>query len=311
MGRLEVRGVSVGYDDIGGRGSGGVPLVLVHGHPFDRTMWRPQTHAFPGQRVIAPDLRGYGATTVVPGVTPLDAFAHDLAALLDRLGVARATLCGLSMGGQIVLEFHRLFPERVAGLVLADTFAQADTPQGRKERNDRADTLLRDGMAGYAHAVLDSMVAPATVRDLPEVAAHVLDMMLAAPPRAPPRPARTGRTTRLHPHARRNHRTDPGRRRPRRHLHPGRRRALPVRADPRRPARRDRGRGPPPQPGTPGRLQPGAGRSAGRGERRLSARKSPGKPRKAAQTPGNGPRLTRSAGPAGASPAGRTPAAPG
>lgn len=180
MGRLEVRGVSVGYDDIGGRG--GVPLLLVHGHPFDRTMWRPQTHAFPGQRVIAPDLRGYGATTVVPGVTPLDAFAHDLAALLDRLGLARATLCGLSMGGQIVLEFHRLFPERVAGLVLADTFAQAETPQGRKERNDRADTLLRDGMAGYAHAVLDSMVAPATVRDLPEVAAHVLGMMLAAPP---------------------------------------------------------------------------------------------------------------------------------
>ncbi|MEE4544956.1 alpha/beta fold hydrolase [Streptomyces sp. V4-01] len=156
---------------------------MVHGHPFDRTMWAPQLHALGARhRMIAPDLRGYGRSTVVPGITPLDTFARDLAALLDHLGIERAALCGLSMGGQIVLEFHRLFPERVAGLVLADTFAQAETPQGRKERNDRADALLRDGMSGYAHAVLDSMVAPATVRDLPDVAAHVLRMMLGAPP---------------------------------------------------------------------------------------------------------------------------------
>ncbi|WSR66895.1 alpha/beta hydrolase [Streptomyces sp. NBC_01198] len=167
------------YDDTGG---GGEALLLVHGHPFDRTMWRPQQHAAPGHRVITPDLRGYGGSQVVPGVTPLDTFARDLAALLDRLDVERAVLCGLSMGGQIVLEFHRLFPDRVAGLVLADTFAQAETDQGRQERNERADQLLRDGMAGYAHQVLDSMVSPATVANLPEVAGHVLRMMLAAPP---------------------------------------------------------------------------------------------------------------------------------
>jgi pimeloyl-ACP methyl ester carboxylesterase len=192
-----VNGITIGYDDTGAAtgpaptpgadsraDSGGAPpVLLVHGHPFDRTMWRPQlAGAFPGHRLIAPDLRGYGRTTVVPGSTALDTFALDLAALLDRLGVRRATLCGLSMGGQIVLEFHRLFPERVAGLVLADTFAQGETPRGRQERRERADLLVREGMAGYAHEVLDSMVAPATVRDLPEVAAHVRDMMLGAPP---------------------------------------------------------------------------------------------------------------------------------
>ena len=173
-----VNGITMGYDDTG-RGDA---LLLVHGHPFDRTMWHPQLAAVPGHRLIAPDLRGYGETTVVPGITPLSTFAHDLAALLDHLGVARATLCGLSMGGQIVLEFHRLFPRRVTGLVLADTFAQGETDQGRKERNDRADRLLREGMAGYAYDVLDSMIAPANVTALPEVAAHVLGMMLAAPP---------------------------------------------------------------------------------------------------------------------------------
>jgi pimeloyl-ACP methyl ester carboxylesterase len=161
----------------------GVPVLMVHGHPFDRSMWAPQLHALGARhRMVAPDLRGYGASTVVPGITPLDTFARDLAALLDHLGIPRAVLCGLSMGGQIVLEFHRLFPDRVAGLVLADTFAQGETPEGRKERNDLADTLLRDGMSAYAHGVLDSMIAPATVRDRPGVAAHVLRMMLAAPP---------------------------------------------------------------------------------------------------------------------------------
>lgn len=175
-----INGITMTYDDTGA--GGGTALLLVHGHPFDRTMWRPQQDAAPGHRVVTPDLRGYGATQVVPGVTPLSTFAHDLAGLLDHLGERRAVLCGLSMGGQIVLEFHRLFPERVAGLVLADTFAQGETDQGRKERNERADRLLREGMSGYAHEVLDSMVAPATVANLPDVAGHVLGMMLAAPP---------------------------------------------------------------------------------------------------------------------------------
>lgn len=181
MASADVGGITVGYDDSGAGPDG--TLVLVHGHPFDRTMWAPQQRAFAGRvRVIAPDLRGYGRSGVVPGTTPLGVFAHDIAALLDRLAVPRATLCGLSMGGQSVLEFHRLFPERVAGLVLADTFAQGETPQGRAERNARADALLRDGMAPYAHSVLDSMLTPANVAALPDVAAHVLRMMLGTPP---------------------------------------------------------------------------------------------------------------------------------
>lgn len=174
-----INGIAMTYDDTGDSGDA---LLLVHGHPFDRTMWRPQQNAAPGHRVITPDLRGYGGSQVVAGKTPLSTFARDLAGLLDHLQVRQAVLCGLSMGGQIVLEFHRLFPGRVAGLVLADTFAQGETDRGRKERNERADQLLRDGMSGYAHEVLDSMVSPATVADLPEVAGHVLDMMLAAPP---------------------------------------------------------------------------------------------------------------------------------
>ncbi|WP_455358513.1 alpha/beta fold hydrolase [Streptomyces sp. SYSU K21746] len=170
-----------GYDDTGrGDARSGDPLVLVHGHPFDRTMWTPQLAAFgETHRVIAPDLRGYGTSSVEPGVTPLSAFASDIAALLDHLGVERFVLGGLSMGGQIAMECYRLFPERVSGLILADTFPAAETEAGRAARNETADRLLREGMAGYADEVLYKMVAPDSD---PDTAAHVHRMMCGTDP---------------------------------------------------------------------------------------------------------------------------------
>jgi pimeloyl-ACP methyl ester carboxylesterase len=175
----EVNGIVVAYDDVGS----GDALVLVHGHPFDRSMWRPQVERFGGEerRVVVPDLRGYGESTVVPGKTPLETFARDIAGLLDHLGLDRVVLGGLSMGGQIVLEFHRLFPERLSGLVLADTYAEAETDGGRA-RNEAADRLLREGMEPYAVEVLAKMVAPANIEALPAVAEHVLRMMRGTDP---------------------------------------------------------------------------------------------------------------------------------
>ncbi|QFQ98837.1 alpha/beta fold hydrolase [Streptomyces phaeolivaceus] len=157
-----------------------LPLVLIHGHPFDRTMWHPQITEFAAtRRVIAPDLRGYGRSPVVPGVTPLSTFAEDIATLLDDLGVSEFVLGGLSMGGQIAMECVRLHPHRVRGLLLADTFPAAETQEGRRARNATADRLLREGMTGYADEVLYKMVAPYADA---EVAAHVRRMMTATDP---------------------------------------------------------------------------------------------------------------------------------
>ncbi|MFF3322238.1 alpha/beta fold hydrolase [Streptomyces sp. NPDC002889] len=182
MNSLTVNGISLGYDDRGGQG-GGSPVVLVHGHPFNRSMWDPQADELvrAGYRVIAADLRGYGSSEVVPGTAPLSDFARDTAALLDRLGVEKAVVGGLSMGGQIAMEFHRLFPRRVAALVLADTSPVAETDEGKAVRNAMADRLLAEGPAGYADEVIGKMVAPYNVTALPEVARHVLAMMRATP----------------------------------------------------------------------------------------------------------------------------------
>jgi hypothetical protein len=85
MNKVKLNDITIAYEDAG---AGENILVLVHGHPFDRTMWRPQINAVKeaGWRVIVPDLRGYGETSVVSGKTTLNLFAHDIAALLDHLG---------------------------------------------------------------------------------------------------------------------------------------------------------------------------------------------------------------------------------
>ena len=185
MKMISTNGSELAFDEIG---KGGQSLLLIHGHPFDRTMWRPQFDAITrvGWRLIAPDLRGYGASTGGSGrgsdKTTLDEFARDLIALLDHLGVDRAVMAGLSMGGQIVMELCRLFPERVRGIVLAATFPQADTPSGKQQRLATADRLLGEGMAAYAAELLPKMLAARTIETSPEVADHVLTMMRSAPP---------------------------------------------------------------------------------------------------------------------------------
>jgi pimeloyl-ACP methyl ester carboxylesterase len=176
MNVVSIDGVAVAYDDEGA----GEPLVLIHGHPFNRSMWRPQVERFGGSgwRVIAPDLRGYGESAVVPGKTPLETFARDIVGLLDHLGLEDVVLGGLSMGGQIVMEIHRLYPLRIRGLVLADTSPVAETAEGKRARNAMADRLLREGMAPYAEEVLSKMVAPHNVAP----AREVLAMMRATSP---------------------------------------------------------------------------------------------------------------------------------
>ncbi|MFJ9345263.1 alpha/beta fold hydrolase [Streptomyces sp. NPDC101237] len=168
------------YDDSGPHPAR-VPLLLIHGHPFDRTLWDPQRAAFAAsRRVVVPDLRGYGASPVTPGLVPLARFAADLEDLLDALDVRTCVVAGLSMGGQIAMEcWTRLGADRVRGLVLADTFPAPETPEGVRARNAMADRLLREGMRGYADEVLEKMVAPGAA---PEVKTHIHRMMTRTDP---------------------------------------------------------------------------------------------------------------------------------
>ncbi|WP_103352121.1 alpha/beta fold hydrolase [Amycolatopsis sp. CA-128772] len=173
--------MNLAYDDLGP--GTGRPVLLVHGHPFDRSMWRPQAEhlAKNGYRVITPDLRGYGESPTEDTKTGLDVFAGDLVALADHLGLDRFVLGGLSMGGQIVMQLATDHPGRVEALLLADTFAGLDTPQAKQARYDTADRITEEGMEQYAEELLPKMISKQTRASRPDVEAHVRRMMRNAP----------------------------------------------------------------------------------------------------------------------------------
>ncbi|MFI5801933.1 alpha/beta fold hydrolase [Streptomyces sp. NPDC051561] len=183
MNAIDLRGATLHHDDRGP--STGLPVLLIHGHPFNRTLWEPQATALiaAGYRVITPDLRGYGDSGVTPGKVYLSDLAEDLVALLDHLDIERAVIGGVSMGGQIAMEIQRSHPGRVRALVLSDSSFPAETDEGKAFRNGLADRVLAEGMDGYAGEVIDKMLADYNVAAMPEVAARVLDMMRATDPR--------------------------------------------------------------------------------------------------------------------------------
>ncbi len=178
MSLKSVRGISIGYDEYGS----GIPLVLLHGHPFNRSMWQDQRETLQSIcRVITPDLRGYGETTVVPGKTTMEDFAGDLAALLDALEIDRIILGGLSMGGQIVFEFYRQYPTRVLALLLADTQPQVDTEEIRAKRYANAQRIVEQGMQEFVEELLPGLLAKETRASQPDMVEKVRRMILHTP----------------------------------------------------------------------------------------------------------------------------------
>ena len=156
----------------------GLPVLFVHGFPFDRTVWRHQLATLSRVRRIAPDLRGVGGSGASPGPDgySLARYADDLVAVLDAVGVREAVACGLSMGGYIVFELLRRHPDRVKALILVDTRADADSAEAKRGREELVAAAEREGPAAVVERMLPRLVAPATQTTQPEVTGQVREM---------------------------------------------------------------------------------------------------------------------------------------
>src|SRR6185295_2222908 len=162
--------IQMAYTDAGA----GRPVVLIHGYPFNRSLWNEQVAALSGScRVIAPDLRGFGESDSSDGSSTMDRMARDVAALLDHLEIPRATLGALSMGGYVTLAFYKQYASRVRALILADTRATPDTSEVKQNRAQQAEKALAEGMAGIADAMLPKLMTPETVSKRPEIVKRV------------------------------------------------------------------------------------------------------------------------------------------
>lgn len=144
---------------------GGLPIVLLHGFPLDHTMWSEQIDALSRHcRVIAPDLRGFGKSTLgnaspTAGM-PLEQYADDIALLLDALEITQPiALAGFSMGGYIAWQFARKYMRRLRALILCDTRAAADTDDARANRLKMADKIREWGAARVAEMMGPNLFA--------------------------------------------------------------------------------------------------------------------------------------------------------
>jgi pimeloyl-ACP methyl ester carboxylesterase len=164
----------------------GIPLVLLHAFPLSSTMWLDVRNDLAGgARVITPDLRGFGGSGLGDDEPSLDHMADDVAALLDRFGLDRVVLGGLSMGGYVSMAFLRRHPARVAALVLADTKAGADPEPARANRERIAAALDAEGTARVLlDDVLPTLCGGTTVRARPLVIGRVRALVEATPPAA-------------------------------------------------------------------------------------------------------------------------------
>lgn len=155
-------------------------LLLIHAFPLDARMWDEQVEALSGAPTVAVNLPGFGGTPLEGEVTTMVVAARRCVEELDRAGLDRVVVCGLSMGGYVALELWRSERERVAGLVLANTRAEADAEEAKQRRRAIAETVRREGMV----AILDAQRALVSPKVSDDVWERVASIVASQPPEA-------------------------------------------------------------------------------------------------------------------------------
>jgi pimeloyl-ACP methyl ester carboxylesterase len=171
-------GAPLAYDE----GGTGPAVVLIHGHPFSRRMWAGQLDSLSDAfRVVAPDLPGYGDSPARGATITPRGLADAVVELMDAIGVDRAVVVGLSLGGLVAMELGLGHPDRVSGVVLTATTAAPLTPEEAEMRRSTAALLERDGMLDHALEMAGRLFGPAARRD-PELVLPILETMLRTSP---------------------------------------------------------------------------------------------------------------------------------
>lgn len=179
--RATINKTNIGYEDHGI----GQPILFLHAFPLNRSMWSGELLTLLAEeryRLVALDWPGFGESDITGDTSTMEQFADDVAGLMDLLGMQDAILCGLSMGGYAAFAFLRKYPQRLKGLILADTRPGADTAEGRANRENVARLALSEGTGAIADLQLPKLISENTRQYHPEVEARIRQMINAATP---------------------------------------------------------------------------------------------------------------------------------
>jgi 3-oxoadipate enol-lactonase len=174
MNRISSDDAEICYEAMGN----GPPVVLLHPFPANHDLWTPVAQTLVSRyRLIMPDLRGHGESSLGTGPATMQKHAADIGRVMDDTGVDRAPLIGVSIGGYAIFEFWRRFRDRVTALVLCNTKAQADTPEARANRLQAAEDVLQRGTSQFFDSMAQKLLGETTRGSRPDLVEGAVRMM--------------------------------------------------------------------------------------------------------------------------------------
>jgi 3-oxoadipate enol-lactonase len=156
----------------------GPPVILLHPFPVNHEFWLPVAQFLATRyRIILPDLRGHGDSSVGEGPATMEKHAADIARVMDDADIGRAPLVGVSIGGYALFEFWRRHRGRVAALGLCNTKAPADSAEARAARLQAANDVLERGTESFFESMIPRLLGKTTRETRPDLVAGALNMM--------------------------------------------------------------------------------------------------------------------------------------
>jgi 3-oxoadipate enol-lactonase len=175
---VEANSISMSYNEFG---EGLSPIIFIHGFPFEKSMWQPQVESISNTfHLFTYDIRGFGkSTSEVIRTASIDLFAEDLIAFMDALFIEKAVVCGFSMGGYILLNAVKRFPDRFSAIILADTQCIADSLEGKEKRREAISEIEQFGLGAFAKQFIKNIFTEADLKYKKELVKSVTQDILA------------------------------------------------------------------------------------------------------------------------------------
>jgi len=177
---VKVNDITISYEEAGK----GFPLIFIHGFPFSKDTWQPQVEFLKKHyRVIAYDIRGFGNSTMGNEIISMDLFATDLVRFMDALQINKAIVCGLSMGGYILMNAVSRFPERFEAIILSDTQCIADSEETKEKRYKTIAQIEAQGLEEFAEGYVKNIFSADSIINRKEIVEQVKQLILTTSPK--------------------------------------------------------------------------------------------------------------------------------
>ena len=177
---IKLNGLTISYNDLG---KGTVPIIFIHGFPFNKSSWEPQMEFFKKtNRVIAYDVRGFGNSSSGREKESIRLFADDLIKFMDGLEIPKAIVCGFSMGGYILLNAICHYPKRFDAIILSDTQCISDSVEAKEKRSQTIAQIAAGKIKDFTEGFIKNIFCQESLDTKQELVEKTRETILSTSP---------------------------------------------------------------------------------------------------------------------------------